>query len=582
MEPELYASLDERLTRLERESASLRADLSAAAPGLTAVQASAPAAMPAPAVTGPVPPSIWSVPAKPARPAFSFEAFFAGRGLQLVGLVLVLLGVAFFLNLAFTRGWVGPAERILLGLVCGVVLVVFGARSLRANGTPVAESLIGLGGGILYLSSWAAVVVFPQLYVGRSAAFITMVAITGVLVAISATRRSERVALLALVGGFLTPVLLNTGTPAPEFLAGYVLILGLAFATLAVSARFRYVEGAAFVASALYLPAFGVGDGFSTAQAYGVATAIFVLFAVTFSAGALRDGGARAWRLALLSLDAFCYVAMLQWIFNDRQTTLGVAMLVLSAATLAAARLVRPSAGLTRAYAYIGLSAATLALPSLLRNSSLTDAFILEGAVLAILGARRNDAVVTAAGNVILAAVALYLLADALIAPPANTAFSSLTLSFVIAVAALAFARAQLRDLTANAAAIRGWGGVLNVAANVLALAGISRILLDAFGGPTWNVAVPGVVQVGISFAWMVYATALFGLGLARRNALFQRQGLVLLAVVIFKVFTIDLSNVDVAWRIISFVVLGIVCMGISAWYMRVRARTLPDPAPHA
>jgi uncharacterized membrane protein len=578
MEPELYAVLDERLRRLERESASLRADLSAAARGLTPVQAPASAATPVPENAVPVPPSIWAVPARPARPAFSFEAFFAGRGLQLVGLVLVLLGVAFFLNLAFTRGWVGPAERILLGLVCGVALVALGARTLRANGTPVAESLIGLGGGILYLSSWAAVVVFPQLHVGRSAAFVTMVAITGVLVAISATRRSERVALLALVGGFLTPVLLNTGTPAPEFLAGYVLILGLAFATLAVSARFRFVEGAAFVASALYLPDFGPAAGFSTPEAYGVATAIFALFAITFSVGAIRDASARPWRLALLSVDAFCYVAMLQWIFNDKQTTLGIAMLVLSAATLAAARLVRPSAGLTRAYAYIGLSAATLALPSLLRSSSLTDAFILEGAVLAILGARRKDAVVAVAGNLILGAVALWLLADALIAPPANTSFSSLTLSFVIAVAALAFARAQLRDLTANAATIRGWSAVINVATNVLALAGISRILLDAFGGPTWNIAVPGVVQVGVSFAWMVYATALFGLGLARRNALFQRQGLVLLAIVIFKVFTIDLSNVDVTWRIVSFVVLGIVCMGISAWYMRVRARSQADP----
>jgi hypothetical protein len=272
---------------------------------------------------------------------------------------------------------------------------------------------------------------------------------------------------------------------------------------------------------------------------------------------------------------------MLLWIFDDRHTTLGIALLVLSAAALAAARLVRASAALTRAYAYVGLSAATLALPALLQRSALTDAFVLEGAVLAILGARRNDAVAVVAGNVILGAVALWLLGNALIAPPANTAFSSLALSFVIAVAALAFARAQLRDLTANATTIRGWGAVVNVAANILALAGISRILLDAFGGPSWNIAVPGVVQVGVSFAWMVYATALFGLGLARRSALFQRQGLVLLAITISKVFTIDLSNVDVTWRIVSFVVLGIVCMGISAWYMRVRARS-PDPEPAA
>jgi uncharacterized membrane protein len=278
MEPELYAALDERLRRLERESASLRADLSAAAPAsATAPTAPGSAFAVAPVVAAAPVPSIWAVPPKPDRPAFSFEVFFAGRGLQLVGLVLVLLGVAFFLNLAFTRGWVGPAERIVLGLMCGVALVAVGARRLRAKGTPIAEGLIGLGAGILYLSSWAAVVIFPQLHVGRSAAFLTLVAVTIALVAIAAARRSERVALLGLVGGFVTPVLLSTGTPAPAFLAGYVLILGLAFATLAIVARFRAVEGTVFVASMLYLPNFGsLGDGWSTADAYGVTTAICV------------------------------------------------------------------------------------------------------------------------------------------------------------------------------------------------------------------------------------------------------------------------------------------------------------------
>ncbi len=582
MEPELYAALDARLLRLERESASLRADLSAAAPASTTAPAAPASGFAAATVVAvaPAAPSIWAVPPKPDRPAFSFEVFFAGRGLQLVGLVLVLLGVAFFLDLAFTRGWVGPAERILLGLICGVALVAVGARRLRAKGTPIAEGLIGLGAGILYLSSWAAVAVFPQLHVQRSATFITMVAVTSVLVAIAATRRSERVALLGLVGGFVTPVLLSNWPPDYALLAGYVLILGLAFATLAIVARFRAVEGTVFIASMLYLPNFGpLGEGWSAADAYGVSTAICLLFAIAFTVGTVRDGAARSWRLALLTLDAFAYVAMLVWIFADHQTTLGVALLVLSAVSLVAARYVRAPAALARTYSYLGLSAATLALPALLQRSALVDAFALEGAILAVLGARRNDVLVAVAGNVLLGGVGLWLLVLATIEEPANSAFTSLALSFAVTVAALAFARAQLKELPGNGATIAGWSAVVNVAANVVALAGISRILLDAFGGPAWNVAVPSSVQVAISLAWTVYATALFGLGLSRRSALLQRQGLVLLAITILKVFTTDLSNVDVAWRIVSFVVLGIVCMGISAWYMRVRARSSREPA---
>lgn len=581
MEPERYAELDRRLQLLEREAASLRADLGAAAPAATTVSASPAASVPRPiAAQRPAAPSIWAIPPKPARPAFSFEVFFAGRGLQLVGLFLVLLGAAFFLDLAFTRGWVGPAERILLGLVCGVALVAIGARSVRSKGTPIAEGLVGLGAGILYLSLWAAVVVFPLLDVPRSAAFVAMIAVTISLGAIAATRRSERVALLGLVGGFLTPILLSSGPPQHAILAGYVLVLALAFAILAVRARFRFVEGAVFVASMLYLPNFGAVDPtWSTPEAYAVTTAICALFAVAFSLGAIRDGQLGPSRLVMLALDVLAYAAMLTWIFWSNQTMLGVAFLGLAAVSLVAARFVTGPATLTRAYGYFGLTAVTFALPALLQRSALVDAFALEGAVLAILGARRSDAVVALAGDILLGLVSCWLFVQIFNDPPENTPFSSLALSFAITIAAFSFTRTQLRTLAHDDATVAGWSVVANVAANVLAVAAIARVLLDAFGGPAWNVAVPSSVEVAISFAWTAYATVLFGLGLSRRSALLQRQGLVLLGVVILKVFAIDLSNVDIAWRIVSFIVVGIVCMGISAWYMRARARGQREPA---
>jgi uncharacterized membrane protein len=63
----------------------------------------------------------------------------------------------------------------------------------------------------------------------------------------------------------------------------------------------------------------------------------------------------------------------------------------------------------------------------------------------------------------------------------------------------------------------------------------------------------------------------LFGVGLRRGHHLLLRQGLLLFAVTILKVFTVDLGNVDIAWRIASFVGLGVVCVAVSAWYMRTQ-----------
>jgi uncharacterized membrane protein len=562
MEPDLYAALDQRLRRVETEAAALRTELSRVA--ATVVAPVAP--------VGPVgPPSAVSRQAA-ARPV-SLEGLFAGRGLQIAGLFLVLLGTAFFLNLAFTRGWIGPVERILLGLAAGVALVAEGIRRYRPGQVPVAEGLIGLGSGVLYLSLWASVAVFPELHVPRAAAFVAMVAVTSVLAVFAATRRAERVALLGLIGGFLTPLLMSSDTPERVLLAGYLFVLALGFGALGVRARYRAVEVAAFVASALYLPVFAPAHGWSVAEAAVVVTVLCALFAVAFAVGAVRDGQASALRLALLSVDAFAYAAMLGWIFSYRDTDLGIAFVALAAVFLLAARFAPVPRAMTAAYGYLGLSAATLALPALLHRMTLLDAFALEGAVLIALGARRGDRYVTVAGGAVLGLASVWLVFWSLVTPPRGTALSDLALAFAITAAALVYARGELALRKRDASEQHDpWTSVAVVAVNVVGVAGISRVLLDALGGPSWDAAVPSHAQFAVSFAWTAYATALFGTGMRRSAALLRRLGLGLFALTIFKVFTVDLGNVDVTWRIASFVVLGVVCLGVSAWYMRAQA----------
>jgi uncharacterized membrane protein len=505
---------------------------------------------------------------------------FAGRGLQLIGALLVLLGTAFFLNLAFTRGWIDPAERIVLGLVCGVILVGAGARTLRSMSTPISEGLVGLGAGILYLSLWASVEVFPQLHVSRSAAFVAMIAVTGILVMLAARRRSERVALLGLVGGFLTPVLLSNGPPEPMVLGTYVLILGIAFAALGVRARFRIAGIAAFVASMLYLPQLApIAGTWPAAASYAVTTAIFAVFAIAFSLEAIRDRTTGALQLGLVASNVVVYATMLWWIFRTDQTSLGIALLVLAAAALAAARFVPVRGTLATLYAYIGVAAATLALPALIHRFALLDAFAFEGALLVIVGSRSDDRPITITGAALLAMATLWLLVDTLITPPTNTFFSSLTIAYGVVIAAVVLGRTQLSTLMRDHPSVDEVLTATSVAVNAIAVVGISRMLLDAVGGPAWTTGVSSQAQVALSVAWTAYATVLFGIGLSRRNALLQREGLVLLAIAILKVFAVDLGNVDLSWRVVSFVVVGAVCMAVSAWYLRSQARAQREEA---
>jgi uncharacterized membrane protein len=70
--------------------------------------------------------------------------------------------------------------------------------------------------------------------------------------------------------------------------------------------------------------------------------------------------------------------------------------------------------------------------------------------------------------------------------------------------------------------------------------------------------------------AWFLLAGALLlAVGFRRRSALLRWQGLALLAITIIKVFLIDTSTLSQGYRIISFLALGALLLGVSFAYQR-------------
>ncbi|HEY4441838.1 MAG TPA: DUF2339 domain-containing protein, partial [Candidatus Elarobacter sp.] len=284
---------------------------------------------------------------QPPPPAgISLEELLAGRGLQIAGLLLVLAGAAFFLELAFTRGWIGPAERILLGLVVGSATCVFGVRSLRGSFAFLAEGLTATGAAILYLSQWASVVVFPELHVPFAAAFAAMIGVSGFVAAVAARHRNERLAVCALLGGFVTPALLGDHATNPWTLAGYLFVLDAVVAVLAVRSRFRVLGALAFAGTCVYGGLLRPDDayGWTRLDAYVTASAYFLIFAAAAALGAIRTPEKIAQHVATLIADAFVYTIALELLFPGTayEFQLGFALVGLAAALIGAARLPLP------------------------------------------------------------------------------------------------------------------------------------------------------------------------------------------------------------------------------------------------
>jgi uncharacterized membrane protein len=67
----------------------------------------------------------------------------------------------------------------------------------------------------------------------------------------------------------------------------------------------------------------------------------------------------------------------------------------------------------------------------------------------------------------------------------------------------------------------------------------------------------------------MIYGAILMAVGFWRRSAFVRWQALVLIALTIVKVFVYDVSELDRGYRIVSFIVLGVLLLAISFVYQR-------------
>ena len=77
--------------------------------------------------------------------------------------------------------------------------------------------------------------------------------------------------------------------------------------------------------------------------------------------------------------------------------------------------------------------------------------------------------------------------------------------------------------------------------------------------------------QVGLSMLWTLYAAAALIWGFVRSNPAVRYGALALFGLTVIKVFAVDLGAVKTAYRILSFLVLGVVLLLVSLAYQKIR-----------
>jgi uncharacterized membrane protein len=286
---------------------------------------------------------------RPTAGVGAWEGRLGGTWLSRVGAVLLFLGVGFFLKHAFDQDWIGAGGRVVAGLVAGIAMMAGGVR--LAGGTTYrlpAKSLVALGIGVIYLSLYAAHAFYAL--VAAPVTFVAMVIVTVAGFATALRLDSLALAILATVGGLLTPIILNTDTDAATALFTYLAILDVG---VLLAASRRGWPGLVLLALAgtqvLYwgwLDRWYQVDRLSAAL--GWSTVFLLAFAAWALTGALSERPTGTVQLArtLIILGApALYFAAARRILDDRSGRLLAALaLALAGAYFVAARVAARSA----------------------------------------------------------------------------------------------------------------------------------------------------------------------------------------------------------------------------------------------
>lgn len=169
------------------------------------------------------------------RARLDLESLVGGRWFAVAGALIFIVGVGLLVRLAVKEGWFGglpPLMKCATGAGLGVAILGI-AELLRKR--VHAWALVGLnaaGLGALFASAYAVFGVYEL--VGAPAAAGLLAACTAVGVAVSARTRLAPVAIVALLGGYLSPILLSGDTITPmvtPLYLGMLLVTGLVLST---------------------------------------------------------------------------------------------------------------------------------------------------------------------------------------------------------------------------------------------------------------------------------------------------------------------------------------------------------------
>ena len=531
------------------------------------------------------PPSVAPAPASaPSLDAYQIESIIGRRWVGWAAIGLLLFATAFFLKYAFDNRWIGEVGRVAFGVTFGIAMSLAGFR-YRKKGWRVFSQILTAGGIVLlYLSTYAAFGYYHL--VSQKTAFFFLAILIAEAAALALIYNAPAIAIMALIGGFLTPVLLHSGRDQYRSLFAYLIALDVG--ALALLKHGRGLSSVAYFGTQILFWVW-YNENYHHQKRTAVLvfqTSVFLIFLLAHLIRELIGRGIATIEDALLVVvNPFVFFATAYHLLNPTHHdwmgafAIGMALLYAGAAEILLRRKVRSRREILLLIA-VALTFVTIAIPIQLSSNWVTIAWAVQGLAMLWAGLEIRSVRLRAHAFALFGLALFKLLFwdtpygyRPTFIPIFNRYFlSSLTVIACFLGAIYLFERASKRKLfeahvskiVIGLAAVLAFWFVISVETHTY-FVGRAFDERDAAGMAHQH----WLGQMALSVVWAAYAGALAAAGFVRRVAVIRWAALVVFAVTIVKAMLVDIAGLEQLYRIIVFFVLGILLLLVAWGYHR-------------